>query len=116
MGIVILLGKYGSQFFVQVDNFRAETSPAQTIGNGLYGLFVNTANSPASSIWFLLAYFICLAAAIPLSRIRQGVWWMFGLTAILFVAPRIPMFHFDKLGANAIFRFGLALSGRCAPV
>jgi fucose 4-O-acetylase-like acetyltransferase len=103
MGIFISLGKYGAQFFMHVDNFVPKANFSQTFFDGISGLFVTTSHSASGSIWFLLAYFVCLSIAIPLARSRHGARWMLVLTAILFLTPRIPFFYLDKLSDNAVF-------------
>lgn len=103
MGLAIFFGKYAAQSVMNVDNFRDRGSFAETVSGGLFDLFVNTPNSPSTSIWFLLAYFLCLALAIPLARWRGGKWAMLAATALIFVAPRLPIFHLDKLADHAVF-------------
>lgn len=103
MGLAIFLGKYAAQSFMTVDNFQDRGGFAETVGSGLYDLFVDTPNSPSTSIWFLLAYFLCLALAIPLARWRNGMWAMLAVTALAFVLPRLPLFHLDRVAGHAVF-------------
>jgi fucose 4-O-acetylase-like acetyltransferase len=103
MGLAIFFGKYAAQSVMNVDNFRDYGGFAETVSGGLFDLFVDTPNSPSTSIWFLLAYFLCLALAIPLARWKQGAWAMLAVTALAFVAPRVPLFHLDKLADHAVF-------------
>lgn len=115
MGLFILFGKYTAAAYIQVDNFIAAGSPGAALANGLYVLFIDTANSPAGSIWFLFAYFLCVACALPLARLRHGAWAMLALAMAAYIAPRLPLFYLDKLAENAIF-FALGWLYRSNPV
>jgi len=104
-GILIVTGKYLSQFFLYVDD------PPKNLLAGLGTLFVNTHNSPALSIWYVYVLFL-YSVAMPL------LWWL-GLRwssavllgAILFAVPASDFLYLDRAAKFFLF---FALGGLVA--
>jgi fucose 4-O-acetylase-like acetyltransferase len=103
MGLMIFFGKYAAQTFIHVDHFHKAPTFAETVRDGLDGLFIHTGKSPSTSIWFLFTYFVCLVIAAPLARIRHGRFLMLAITGLLYFAPPVPLFYFDHLVDNSVF-------------
>jgi fucose 4-O-acetylase-like acetyltransferase len=104
-GLLIVTGKYLSQFFLYVDD------PPKSLLAGLGDLLVNTDNSPALSIWYVYVLFF-YSAAMPLLW-RLGLRWNGAvlLGAILFVIPGPDFFYLDRIARFFLF---FALGGLVA--
>lgn len=96
-GLLIVAGKYFSQFFLFVDD------PPASLLTGVGELLVHTKNSPALSIWYVYVLFL-YSAAMPLLW-RAGVRWPLTLLlgALLFVLPASDLFYLDRVASYFLF-------------
>lgn len=96
-GLLIVAGKYFSQFFLYVDD------PPPGLLTGISELVVNTKNSPALSIWYVYVLFL-FSAAMPLLW-RRGVRWSWAmlLGALLFVIPASDLLYLDRAAGYFLF-------------
>ncbi len=104
-GLLIVTGKYLSQFFLYVDD------PPRNLLAGLGDLVIDTDNSPALSIWYVYVLFL-YSAAMPLLW-RLGLRWRgaAALGAILFVIPATDFLYLDRAARFFLF---FALGGLVA--
>jgi fucose 4-O-acetylase-like acetyltransferase len=96
-GLLIVAGKYFSQYFLYVDD------PPASLLTGVGELLIHTKNSPALSIWYVYVLFL-YSAAMPLLW-RLGLRWssaMF-LGALLFVIPASDFFYLDRAAGYFLF-------------
>jgi fucose 4-O-acetylase-like acetyltransferase len=103
VGLALFLGKYLAHFLIPVDNLNAQGSFAEALGSNVLALFVFTDQSPATSIWFLFAYFLCLCVGYPLSRLKHGTLVMLAITALLYVMPRVQIAYLNLIADSVIF-------------
>ncbi len=96
-GLLIVAGKYFSQFFLYVDD------PPPGLLTGIGGLVVNTRDSPALSIWYVYVLFL-YSAAIPLLW-RLGLRWPGALLlgALLFAMPAGDFLYLDRAAGYFLF-------------
>jgi fucose 4-O-acetylase-like acetyltransferase len=69
LGLLILLAKLVAERFLHVDNTPASLS------DGLRSLFWNTAQSPATSMWYVFVLFIYCGVTPALVKLSQGRLW-----------------------------------------
>lgn len=96
-GLVIVTGKYAFHFFVYVDD------PPHSFPDGLKALVVETASSPALSIWYIYVLFL-YSAATPLLW-RLGLRWpgVAVLGAALFCVPAPDWLYLDRAASYLLF-------------
>lgn len=96
-GLLIVAGKYFSQFFLYVDD------PPASLLTGVSELLIHTKNSPALSIWYVYVLFL-YCAAMPLLW-RAGMRWPLAmlLGALLFVLPASDFFYLDRAASYFLF-------------
>lgn len=96
-GLLIVTGKYLSQFFLYVDD------PPKSLLGGLGDLVIDTDNSPALSIWYVYVLFL-YSAAMPLLW-RLGLRWRGAvlLGAVLFLIPATDFLYFDRAARFFLF-------------
>jgi fucose 4-O-acetylase-like acetyltransferase len=98
VGLLILFGKLAAEMVTPVVDNR----PEGLIG-GLRDLFFTTAQSPATSIWYLLVLFLATLAAVPLLWLGLGT---SGLVLIGLVLPFLgvpPVFYLDRFASHFLF-------------
>lgn len=96
-GLLIVAGKYLSQFFLYVDD------PPRHLFDGIEKLFVDTEHSPALSIWYVYVLFV-YSAVMPLLW-RAGLRWpgAVALGLVLYVVPLGDALYCDRVGAFFLF-------------
>jgi fucose 4-O-acetylase-like acetyltransferase len=104
-GLLIVVGKYISHFFLYVDD------PPRRLSTGIGRLVLDTHRSPALSIWYVYVLF-CYSAAMPLLW-RMGLRW--GMVAVLgaglFALPVTDTLYLDRVAGYFVF---FALGGLIA--
>lgn len=96
-GLLIVVGKYLSHFFIYVDD------PPRRLSQGIGELVIDTRRSPALSIWYVYVLFI-YSAVMPLLW-RAGLRWSFALPAglLLFAAPATDVLYLDRTANYFLF-------------
>ncbi|HEU0095348.1 MAG TPA: acyltransferase family protein, partial [Rhizomicrobium sp.] len=100
-GLLIVVGKYVSHFFLYVDD------PPRQLSTGIGELVLDTHRSPALSIWYVYVLFL-YSAAMPLLW-RIGLRWSAAvvLGLALFVLPVTDILYLDRVvGYFAFFAIG----------
>jgi fucose 4-O-acetylase-like acetyltransferase len=96
-GLLILVAKLLTFQFAIVDNVPA------SLREGVLGLVWNTAQSPATSIWYVFVLFIyCIVTPLVLA-LRDGKALLLALALTLFLAPLPPYAYADRVGTYFIF-------------
>lgn len=96
-GLLIVAGKYFSQFFLYVDD------PPPGLLTGIAELVVNTKNSPALSIWYVYVLFLYSAAMPLLWRLGLRWPWALLLGALLFAIPTGDFLYLDRAAGYFLF-------------
>jgi fucose 4-O-acetylase-like acetyltransferase len=106
LGLLILFGKLAAETFVHVD-----TSPPD-IGFGIKSLFWNTAQSPATSVWYILVLFIYCAVTPVLLKLSHGrLWPAVAFAAALHILTVPEIAYLDRAACfYAYFMIGCAVS------
>lgn len=96
-GLLIVVGKYLSQFFLYVDD------PPRDLLAGIQDLVVNTDRSPALSVWYVYVLFV-YSAATPLLW-RLGLRWRgtVALGLVLYVLPMRDALYLDRVAQFFLF-------------
>jgi fucose 4-O-acetylase-like acetyltransferase len=96
-GLLIVVGKYVSHFFLYVDD------PPRRLSTGLSELVLDTHRSPALSIWYVYVLFL-YSAAMPLLW-RIGLRWGAGvvLGLVLFALPATDILYLDRVATYFVF-------------
>lgn len=96
-GLLIVVGKYLSHFFLYVDD------PPRKLSTGIGELVLDTHNSPALSIWYVYVLFL-YSAAMPLLW-RIGLRWGAAVVvgAGLFALPVTDILYLDRVAGYFIF-------------
>lgn len=104
-GLLIVVGKYLSHFFLYVDD------PPRRLSTGIEELVLDTRRSPALSIWYVYVLFL-YSAAMPLLW-RIGLRWgaAVALGLVLFVLPATDTLYLDRVAGYFVF---FALGGLVA--
>lgn len=96
-GLLIVTGKYLSQFFLYVDD------PPHGLLTGIEKLFVDTHHSPALSIWYVYVLFV-YSAAMPLLWHVGLRWWSAVLLGLLLYGLRPgDMLYLDRVTEFFLF-------------
>lgn len=107
-GLLILAGKLALGSVLAVDNLPA--SPWA----GLRALAWDTGNSPATSVWYLLALFVFSVATPPLRRLG-GLRALLGVATALYALPVPPLLYLDRVcGYFLFFAIGVWAASRAA--
>jgi fucose 4-O-acetylase-like acetyltransferase len=96
-GLLIVVGKYVSHFFLYVDD------PPSTLSTGIGELVLDTRHSPALSIWYVYVLFL-YSAAMPLLW-RAGLRWRGAmlLGVALLAVPATDLFYLDRVMGYFLF-------------
>jgi fucose 4-O-acetylase-like acetyltransferase len=98
LGLLILLGKLAAERFLHVDN-----APAG-FWDGLRSLVWNTAQSPATSVWYIFVVFIYCAVTPLLAKLSQGRLWPALLLAAALHLMTVPeVAYLDRLAYFFIY-------------
>jgi hypothetical protein len=98
VGLLILLGKLAAEMVTPV----VDNAP-EGLAGGLRDLFLTTAHSPATSIWYLLVLFLATLAAVPL------LWSGIGTTGLVLLGLVLPfldlpaVFYLDRFANYFVF-------------
>ncbi|HEY4076883.1 MAG TPA: acyltransferase [Rhizomicrobium sp.] len=96
-GLLIVVGKYVSHFFLYVDD------PPRALSTGIGELVLDTRRSPALSIWYVYVLFL-YSAAMPLLWCT-GLRWRGAmlLGVVLFTVPATDLFYLDRVAGYFLF-------------
>ncbi len=98
MGLLILTGKIGAQYFMTVDGVP------DNFLTGLYHLFWETQFSPAISVWYVFVLFSYCALIPPLLWISgQRLWPLFLLSCGIYLLPLPDILYLHKIGHHLPF-------------
>jgi len=103
-GLIILAGKLALGPFLAVDNLPPDP------WSGLRALVWDTANSPATSVWYLFALFVFSLATPPLRR-AGGFPALLGAAALLYLLPAPPLLYLDRISGYFLFFAAGVLAG-----
>ena len=95
-GLLILAGKLALGGALAVDNMPASAWA------GLRALVWDTGNSPATSVWYLLALFV-FSVATPVIRSRGGLNALLGVAALLYLLPAPQLLYLDRVCGYFLF-------------
>lgn len=98
VGLLILLGKLGAAAVTPVVDNR----PEGLLG-GLRDLFLTTARSPATSIWYLGVLFLATLAAVPLLWLGIGTSGLLALGLVLPFLDLPPIAYLDRFASHFVF-------------
>jgi fucose 4-O-acetylase-like acetyltransferase len=104
-GLLIVVGKYLSQFLVYVDD------PPRRLSTGISELVLDTHRSPALSIWYVYVLFLYSTAMPLLWRIGLGWGSAVALGLALFALPVTDILYLDRVAGYFVF---FALGGLIA--
>ncbi len=96
VGLLILAGKLAAMQLAFVDN------APNGLWGGLASLFWHTANSPATSVWYLLVLFIATVAALPVVRLAGTTGLLLAFLALQ-PLPVPPVMYLDRFASHAVF-------------
>lgn len=110
-GCAILIGKIVAHHFMHVDNVP------QGLGAGLDSLFVHTAHSPATSVWYIGVLFVYVLATPLLLRVRLSgklppETALLATAILLYAIPFPPILYMDRVGRFFIFFVAGGLAAR----
>jgi fucose 4-O-acetylase-like acetyltransferase len=109
VGLLILGGKLATSGWLPVDH------APDRLADGLRALFWRTADSPATSVWYLLVLFVYAAALPPLLRAAGGRLWLTVVLAVaLFAWPAPPVAYLDRIAGYALFFAAGLVAARAA--
>jgi fucose 4-O-acetylase-like acetyltransferase len=98
LGFIIYFGKSIASQIMYVDNHSLG------VWEGINALLWDTAQSPANSVWFILAIFIyCLILPPILWVLKNRLWPLLIVATLLFFIPIPEYFYMDKIGRYFIF-------------
>ena len=96
-GLLIVVGKYLSHFFLYVDD------PPRRLSTGIEELVLDTRRSPALSIWYVYVLFV-YSAAMPLLW-RAGMRWPAAVAAglLAYFIPATDILYLDRVATYFLF-------------